>query len=121
MAETKIEVAHCTAESLGIRATKGEPVEIAEVMELIDKYLAGFAQPAEGMKCLKCGTVQTGFLSAAMGTGFQWGIAHGEGACSTCGWPGRGFHKIPDVGTLEMLLQYHPDCVEEKDHDANQS
>jgi len=111
--EAMASVARCTAEGLKIRATAGEPDEIAATLEALDKYLGAFAQPTEDMKCLKCGTVQTGFAAQMLGSGFQWGLRNGEGACATCGWPARGFHNIPDVGTLNMVLQYHPDFVPE--------
>ena len=109
--ETEFNVDKCTSSGLKIRATSGDPTEVAEVIVSLDEYLSDFAQPNEDMKCLKCGTVQTGLAASLLGTGFQWGIQNGEGACSSCGWPGRGIHKIPNVGTLTMLLQYHPDVV----------
>jgi len=119
MSETKfteapVAVERCSAVGLEIRATEGDPKDIAEAMAAIDKYLAIFAQPIPEMRCLKCGTPQTGLLAAMLHNGFQWGLVNGEGACATCGWPGRGIHRIPDVGVLEMVLQYHPDYVQGK-------
>jgi len=106
------DVERCSANGLRIRATAGSEEDIAEVLAAIDEYLESFAQPTQDMKCLKCGTAQTGLLASCLG-GFEWGIVNGEGRCSACGWPGRAIHRIPDVGELDMLLQYHPDCVDQ--------
>lgn len=112
----------CTAESLGIRITGKDPdgeQEAAKLIAALDDYLSIFAEPADN-KCLKCGTTLGGLLGAVMG-GFRWGLAHGEGACG-CGWPGRGMHYPKDSdgeeifeGAFQMVLQYHPDSVSEKD------
>lgn len=75
----------------------------------MDRYFRRFVQ-ADDSKCICCGTEQGGFASAILGTGFTWGLAHGEGRCNTCGYPARALHY--DVGPIkraEMILQYHPD------------
>lgn len=105
-------IERCSAAGLKIRATEGSPEDVAAALQAIDQYLAIFAQPTPEMKCLKCGTPQTGLMAAMLLNGFQWGLVNGEGACATCDWPGRGIHRIPEIGTLNMVLQYHPDCVD---------
>src|SRR5690348_12568982 len=55
-------------------------------------YFSQFAKPAEGGGCVCCGQRQgaSNVLGAFLGEGkFVWGIAHGEGHCSTCGYPAR--------------------------------
>lgn len=69
-------------------------------------------------KCVGCDEPLTGFLGLLTGRGgFEWGIAHGEGRCSNCGWPCTAHHfvrkKVGDqyeqVITLRnFILQYHP-------------
>lgn len=77
----------------------------------LDAYFVRFAPPNDG-KCLNCGDVQGGLMAQLTGTGFAWGIAHGEGYCRTCRYPGRALHY--DVGPIKRLgaiLQYHPDFL----------
>jgi hypothetical protein len=113
-AATAIE--HCTFEDL----LKGDcPVEIRQA---ITDYLAAFAKPTEDGKCLKCGTVQGGLMAALIG-GFQYGLVHGEGRCTKCDWPGRANHYFKDatgkeIGSLRVILQYHPDLVTEVPDDG---
>ena len=90
-------------------------------MAAIDDYLQAFAQPTKKLECLRCGEQQTGLAAALLGSGFQWGLANGEGYCAKCGWPARGIHRIPDVGTLEMVLQYHPGALEAEPEDTRKS
>jgi hypothetical protein len=59
--------------------------------------------------CAGCGAPLTGFLGV-----FQWGIRHGEGFCSDCGYPTRMYHVLKDHKgeyQLAMPLQYHPDEI----------
>ena len=92
----------------------------AEIVEALNKYFEPFAAidvPADNAKefdspCLGCGESQVGLLRGR----FTWGIAHGEGHCSNCGWPARMYHDIRDSDGVRLmyfrlLLQYHPDCV----------
>lgn len=68
--------------------------------------------------CLKCESLQEGFLGR-----FEWAIAHGEGRCGKCGWPARRYHYLTIPGTtkegrLILILQYHPDFVQERSNAA---
>lgn len=40
---------------------------------------------------------------------FTWGLAHGEGFCGKCRYPARAYHRVDKLGTLNLILQYHPD------------
>lgn len=92
---------------------KGE--DTTELRAAIEAYLKPFAKPNDEGKCLSCGTVQ---LMAALLGGFTYGLVHGEGYCSKCKWPGRANHYFKDkngedIGSMRMILQYHPDVVTE--------
>ena len=90
-----------------------------------DEYFKIFLPPG---KCCKCGA-QLGahdVMDVVMGRAtFQWGLAHGEGFCSTrdCGYPARAIHY--NVGPIErftIILQYHPDeCSEKESEDGTNS
>lgn len=95
--ETKI----ATLENLGV-VVDGEDAEW--VAPIIDKYLSSFCIPKDtpepdkahiggvsimGWPCVNCEKPLTGLFGH-----FQWGLAHGEGYCSKCGWPARGCHYI---------------------------
>lgn len=84
----------------------------------LDQYLRIFIKPESkgadnlvtgSQKCVGCGAA----LDGLFGT-FQWGLAHGEGACSGCGYPCRAYHRVMDGGaepimTFQFVLQYHPE------------
>lgn len=98
----------------------------AENLEVLDEYFEPFqtlmfGKDKEGketlppQKCLGCGHPLGGMFAGLFGPGgFRWGIAHGEGHCSYCGWPGRAHHFVrrPDgtvIATLRnFILMYHP-------------
>lgn len=47
---------------------------------------------------------------------FTWGLVHGAGECSVCGWPGRLYHSVTDADGKEVvyfqaLLWAHPYTV----------
>jgi len=73
-------------------------------------YFAHFVKPGP---CICCSSRQGSkdVVDAFLGGGkFRWGMVHGEGNCTECGWPARAYHR--DVGPIEfvqMILQYHPD------------
>jgi hypothetical protein len=79
---------------------------------IADLYLSRFALPSDitairpQYPCLKCGSPYGGF---------RWGLQHGCGSCSTCGWPARAYHFVIDENgderRLVIVLQYHPDEV----------
>jgi len=73
-----------------------------EEAQALDTYFHQFA--SEQAYCLRCG-----------GESFvEWGIAHGETQCTTCGYPSRLYHKgLPLANNLCLVLQYHPDEVKE--------
>jgi len=80
-------------------------------IKIINKYLRMFVSDK---KCINCEED----LSGIFGT-FNWGIVHGEGHCSNCGYPARGRHYIKAKNLviddkeeteliLPFILQYHP-------------
>lgn len=92
----------------------------------IESYFHIFASPQKNEAgktvCLKCREPFDGFLSAfGAAVAHEWGMAHGEARCTSCGWPSRGMHYIKDakgdeIATLRnVFLQYHPDEVTERD------
>lgn len=78
--------------------------------------------------CPCCLATLGGFLTGS----FEWGIVHGEGSCSACGWPVKAYHRLyldergderghllpehrddpgePDI-RFDLLLPAHPDSV----------
>lgn len=80
-----------------------------------EKY---FRQFVDAKMCVGCGS-QLGckgtgeamdILDGLMHATFVWGIAHGEGGCSKCGYPARALHyDIGGIKSLQLILQYHPD------------
>ena len=84
------------------------PDEVIDQLEALDLYLRRFTPMTDG-KCICCGAEQAGILAGMLGTGFSWGIAHGEGACA-CGYPGRALHyNVGPLTRLNYVMQYHPD------------
>lgn len=76
-----------------------------------DAYLAGFAKLTDA-KCLCCGTSLRCVLGLGFFGGFEWGLAHGEGHCSSCHYPMRGYHHVDGLGTIRNLyLAYHPSAL----------
>lgn len=105
-------------------ATQEERDDAARAIRALRRYFRRFAVPATkdaanmitgGLKCLKCSSPLDGYLGT-----FRWGLAHGEGACSMCGWPARAHHRPRGEDGEEVLsltniiLQYHPDEVKSK-------
>ncbi len=118
-------VSYCTAIDSGVNITAQSPegeAEATSLMKCLDEYFKQFSAPVVldegnallgGQRCLNCDAVLSGVLGS-----FQWGIAHGEGTCSSCGWPARAYHRPKDQdgeeicdGALQVILQYHPDNV----------
>lgn len=98
-----------------------------ETIEALDEYFRHFvAVPMEGNRvntqyCVGCEEPLTGLEAVLMGRGgFRWGLAHGEGQCSGCGWPARAHHFVKGKDGREILslenfvLQVHPDFVTQK-------
>lgn len=96
-----------------------DKLESADVAAL-DEYFAAFIQldfNAEERECPCCHSKFgkngiMGFLMAGADghATLEWGIAHGEAACSKCRYPYRVYHR--DVGPIKFLnvgLPYHPD------------
>lgn len=90
-----------TPESIGIKITalQDDPTaaeDAEKVLRSVVNYLAVFMPPGG---CPNCGRKH----------GFTWGMAHGEGHCVNCMYPGRAVHDIPDVGVIRnLVLWYHP-------------
>ncbi len=94
-------------------AKPGRETDAATHLAALDEYLSHFVAPGDG-KCISCGEPQGGFAAGLMGTGFTWGLAHGEGHCGTCGYPARAYHEIKTdddkpIRLSGLVLQYHPD------------
>ena len=52
-----------------------------------------------------------GYLLECVGAAVsvKWGLAHGEGFCSGCGWPYRVYHySVGPIKKLVLGLPYHP-------------
>ncbi len=119
-----------THETVGLRVKEGvtPDEETIALLAAVDSQLAIFAEPIrsrdDGAKgfvfgnesCLCCGRSLGGMLGT-----FQWGMCHGEGTCTNCGWPARALHYIKDEkgeelcdGPINMILQYHPSRVSKK-------
>lgn len=107
-----------------IDAAEGTP---PETLKALDAYFEAFAQPifqdgdkTKNMVCIECDKPLDGLMAVFLGSGFTWGITHGEGHCSACKWPARGHHFIKDAGGKDVatirnfVLQYHPDFVERR-------
>ena len=73
----------------------------------LDEHLKKFVVPDKDRKCIRCG---------AYDYGFSWGITHGEGNCTRCGWPARAYHYASkeENCTINTILQYHPDEVQKR-------
>jgi hypothetical protein len=97
-----------------------------ELVAALDEYFRPFAQRPfrlvdgktlmDDFPCLHCGKPLTGTVAALMGSGFVFGIMHGEGHCAECKWPGRAHHSLKIEGVeffniQNVVLQYHPDFV----------
>jgi len=76
-----------------------------------DAYFSQFAKLTDA-RCLCCGTSLRCRLRLGVFGGFTWGLAHGEGHCSTCGYPMRGHHSVEDLGTIcNLFLAHHPSTL----------
>lgn len=122
MSEQPTNVEVCTIVDVGIEVTGSDAPPL---IEAINEYLSIFAKPVKrdgsaswlmgSSECLNCSAQ----LDGALGS-FQWGIVHGEGHCTGCGWPCRAYHRLKDSdgeifdGVLERILQYHPSGVSKK-------
>lgn len=114
---------HCTSVDLGTITHKegATPEERAlgdaRIAEL-NKYMDAFTPMVDG-KCICCGGVQgvnpkdpASMIRTMMsGVQFVYGLAHGEGYCSKCGWPGRANHYIGDWCRFNIIMQYHPESL----------
>lgn len=97
----------CKAEDF-LKVTSGEQMTPEESKQLND-YLAVFLPPNKDLKCVNCDRQQGGMFGC-----FTYGIAHGEGYCAECGYPGRANH-YPKEGPVEsfvFILKYHPEEIE---------
>lgn len=109
-----------------MNAKEGTPETI---IKALDGYFSHFAAvevkeengkpEMQPQKCIGCGRLLTGILGT-----WRWGIAHGVGECSSCGWPSHGHHFIKDeagehVATIHnFILQVHPDFVEQRQRES---
>lgn len=86
-------------------------------IKTINEYLKDFIPNDNCINCEKA-------LGGIFGT-FDWGLAHGEGFCSNCGYPARGKHYIKlkklvvdgkeeNRLTLPFILQYHPNTLKQR-------
>lgn len=79
--------------------------------EALDGYLAHFIKPEGDGRCPRDGG------------SFTWGLAHGSGHCTECGWPGVLYHFPKDADgnsqRFEALLWLHPDDLEERNQEPS--
>jgi hypothetical protein len=87
----------------------------AEKLKQLDEYLSAFTPLTADGACPRCDMRIGGLVGAILG-GFEWGIVHGEGHCTRCGWLMRGYHWPfgSDGDRLDLVLPYHPDSVTDK-------
>lgn len=100
---------HCTGRDMLKAGDGGDPAEAERLMKIADDYFHAFLAPGQSpRKCVCCGGVLTGLFGS-----FMWGLMHGEGQCSECGYPARAIHTIDSIGKISgFVLQYHPDDLE---------
>ena len=83
------------------------------LLEKADEYFKDFVKGSPGGPCICCGKNQgaANLIDGLIGNAcFTWGLAHGEGYCSNCGYPARAHHDVPEIGRItNLILQYHPD------------
>lgn len=60
--------------------------------------------PSPDRECILCGKQHY----------YNWGIAHGDGNCSDCGYPCTVYHFV-EGNKIEKTLQYHPDYINVKE------
>lgn len=112
---------HATIESLPLELkwsgkdgrTKEAKKAKEKFIKVMNNYLYDFLPSQKDVPCVNCSEPQAGIFGC-----FQWGLAHGEGYCSKCGYPARGCH-YPDrivtswegSGRLNLILQYHPNVL----------
>ena len=74
--------------------------------ETLADYLSHFIKPEGDNRCPR----DEGY--------FTWGLAHGHGHCTRCGWPAVLYHFPKDSDgkehRFEALLWCHPDDLEER-------
>jgi len=92
----------CTPADVGMTFTDDAP---AWLVARCWEYLDDFDPPREDNRC-SCGSELTGFFGS-----FSWGLAHGEGSCTTCGRPARAVHYIKeedgkDAVSFQRVLLY---------------
>lgn len=106
-----------------IFTVKGEldPAEVHALEAYFSRFLHPAKAPAKAGACVRCGEVQGGSLIDALFSGgarFTWGLAHGEGFCEVCKYPGRALHyDVGPIKALRIILQYHPDDLSERKDD----
>lgn len=83
------------------------------------------SEPAETITgtydCICCGVSINGLLGH-----FEWGIRHGHGRCSSCGYPHRAFHYVyvdddheEHIGRLSIILPWHPSQLRFEDEEED--
>lgn len=82
------------------------------VSQFLPPRLKGKCGEVLSVLCVGCGEC----LSSDFEGTFVWGLAHGEGYCSTCGYPTKLYHYAQDdagsdVGRVSFPLQWHPDEI----------
>lgn len=102
-----------------IMTFSGEPLSAIHEQEL-DKHFLQFLPP-EG-DCVGCGSRlgvkddKEAFLAmfGVQEATFVWGMTHGSGYCSKCGYPAQAYHyNVGPIARAMMILQPHPDELKE--------
>lgn len=82
----------------------------------LNEYLEHFA--ATDGQCVKCDRKLVGGIADHLlgQSTFRWGLQHGHGNCSSCGWPVVVYHfpKGTILERFEAALCVHPDYVKVK-------
>ena len=105
-------IPHATIADITIDA----PPTVEGITEHFERHLSHYAAPKKdeagenrsGQPCIACDATHS----------FTWGMVHGAGHCTNCGWPASLYHFITDqegkqVAHLRgVLLWAHPDDIE---------
>ena len=101
-----------------VTVKEGEKLSEADEKAL-SEYFAHFVKPGP---CICCSSRQGSkdLMDAFLGGGkFRWGLAHGEGNCTECGWPARAYHRnVGPIEFVQVILQFHPDELRASEKEA---
>lgn len=85
---------------LGLRA-------VVTTLRALQEYLSHFTIIVDD----QCPCCHYDFLASTSQrwTSIEWTLTHGEGVCSTCGYPFRIYHRnVGEIENFTKTLPYHP-------------